>query len=168
MLNIFPARIEVGCFPSKDQFECIFQLKHNVSPFRPGVTPYNWLYGDAPLERDTFSCRSYGKGVPFSRKAMWKGYLFHERCTNFRNLVCDRVDFLKFCMWKGHEFSKFVMWKGYDFPKFTMWKGKGSGVRAEHTPIKTIKSFGIPQSPGPFRNENKNVKKYIIYKYNII
>jgi len=33
-----------------------------------GGTPYNGLYGDAPLESDTFLGSRYGTGVPFKGK----------------------------------------------------------------------------------------------------
>jgi len=69
-------------------------------------TPYNWLHGDAQLERGTVLDSRYGKGrVLFQVGGMWKGYLFGgkygKRCqfskismwmgANLWNVVCARV-----------------------------------------------------------------------------
>ena len=39
----------------------------------PGGTPYNGLYGEAPLERRIFFSKRYIKGVPFLPNGIQKG-----------------------------------------------------------------------------------------------
>jgi len=74
-----------------------------------------------------------GKVLFFLAGRMWKGYLFRER-------YLKGLQFSKFSMKKGPDCSKFSMRKGPDsVTKLCIWKGEGSGSRAEHSRIKSVR-----------------------------